>query len=57
MGHGTLNFAAMLDALRQAGYNGYLAVEYVHQDYMQTDNVDVISETVKMRDLIRANLR
>ncbi len=55
--HGTLNFAAMLDALRQAGYNGYLAVEYVHQDYMQTDNVDVISETVKMRDLIRANLQ
>lgn len=54
--HGTLNFAAMLDALRQANYAGYLAVEYVHQDYMQTDNVDVISETVKMRDLIRANM-
>jgi len=51
--YGTLNFPAMLDALRQAGYAGYLAVEYVHQDYMQTDNVDVISETVKMRDLVR----
>ena len=50
--HGTLNFPAMLDALRQAAYTGYLAVEYVHQDYMQTDNVDVISETVKMRDLV-----
>ncbi|MFC1466899.1 MAG: sugar phosphate isomerase/epimerase family protein [Candidatus Brachytrichaceae bacterium NZ_4S206] len=54
--HGTLNFPAMLDALRQANYAGYLAVEYVHQDYMQTDNVDVISETVKMRDLVRASL-
>lgn len=54
--HGTLNFPAMLDALRQAGYDGYLAVEYVHQDYLQTDNVDVISETVKLRDLVRAYL-
>jgi sugar phosphate isomerase/epimerase len=51
--HGTLNFPAMLGALRQAGYDGYLAIEYVHQDYLQTDNVDVISETVKLRDLIR----
>jgi sugar phosphate isomerase/epimerase len=54
--HGTLNFPRILDALRSAGYEGYLAVEYVHQDYMQTDNVDVISETVKLRDLLRAHL-
>jgi sugar phosphate isomerase/epimerase len=51
--HGTLNFPAILDTLRRAGYDGYLAVEYVHQDYLQTDNVDVLSETVKMRDLLR----
>ncbi len=50
--HGTLNFPVMLDTLRREGYDGYLAVEYVHQDYMQTDNVDVISETIKMRDLL-----
>ena len=47
----------MLDTLRCAGYDGYLAVEYVHQDYLQTDNVDVVSETVKMRDLLRGYLR
>jgi sugar phosphate isomerase/epimerase len=51
--HGTLNFPAMLDVLRQVNYDGYLAIEYVHQDYLQTDNVDVISETVKLRDHIR----
>jgi sugar phosphate isomerase/epimerase len=51
--HGTLNFPVMLDTLRRAGYDGYLAVEYVHQDYLQSDNVDVVSETVKMRDLLR----
>jgi sugar phosphate isomerase/epimerase len=54
--HGTINFPALLNTLRAAGYDGYLAVEYVHQDYLQTDNVDVISETVKMRDLIRQHL-
>jgi sugar phosphate isomerase/epimerase len=54
--HGTLNFPRILDTLRAAGYDGYLAVEYVHQDYLQTDNVDVISETVKLRDLLRAHL-
>jgi sugar phosphate isomerase/epimerase len=54
--HGTLNFPAILDALRGAGYDGYLAVEYVHQDYLQTDNVDVVSETVKMRKLLAAYL-
>lgn len=51
--HGTLNFGAMIDTLRQAGYDGYLAVEPVHQDYLQTDNVDVISEAIKLRDLAR----
>jgi sugar phosphate isomerase/epimerase len=54
--YGTLNFPVMLDTLRREGYDGYLAVEYVHQDYLQTDNVDVMSETIKMRDHIRAHL-
>ncbi len=54
--YGTLNFPAMLDTLRGAGYKGYVAIEYVHQDYLQTDNVDVVSETVKLRDLLRAYL-
>lgn len=51
--HGTLNFGVMIDTLRQAGYDGYLAVEPVHQDYLQTDNVDVISEAIKLRDIAR----
>jgi sugar phosphate isomerase/epimerase len=51
--HGTLNFPRLLGTLRQANYAGYLALEYVHQDYLQTDNVDVISETIKLRDLVQ----
>jgi sugar phosphate isomerase/epimerase len=54
--HGTLNFPRILNTLRDAGYDGYLAIECVHQDYLQTDNVDVISETVKLRDLLRAHV-
>jgi sugar phosphate isomerase/epimerase len=49
---GTLNFAAILGTLREAGYTGYLSLEYVHQDYMNTVFDDVLSETIKLRDLV-----
>lgn len=49
---GTLNFAAMLGTLREVGYKGYLSLEYVHQDYMNTVFDDVLSETIKLRDLV-----
>jgi sugar phosphate isomerase/epimerase len=51
--HGTLNFPAILSTLRQAGYSGFLSLEYVHQDYMDTLHVDVLSETIKLRDLVQ----
>lgn len=50
---GTINFPALLANLRDLGYQGYLALEYVHQDYMGTLYDDVLSETVKLRDLLR----
>lgn len=53
---GTINFALVLDQLRQVGYADYLCLEYVHQDYIGADNVDVLTETVKMRDFVRAQL-
>ena len=49
---GTLNFAALLSALREGGYDGWLTLEYCHQPFMDMTNVDVLSETVKLRDLI-----
>ena len=51
--HGTLNFPAMLATLAGHGYRGRLAIEYVHQGYMDTLHDDVLSETIKMRDLVR----
>jgi sugar phosphate isomerase/epimerase len=50
---GTINFPSLLGALRDAGYDGWLSIEYVHQAYMNTLYDDVLSETVKMRNLVR----
>lgn len=51
---GTLNFPAIFASLRDTGYDGWLASEYVHQGYFDTLHDDVLSETVKMRDVFRA---
>jgi sugar phosphate isomerase/epimerase len=51
--HGTLNFPAMFGTLRDAGYRGALAIEPVHQDYMNTLFEDVLTEIVALRDCFR----
>ena len=53
-GEGTLDFGAMIETLREAGYEGFLSIEYVHQAYMNTLSDDVLTETIRMRDLARA---
>lgn len=54
LAQGTINVPAALATLRGCGYAGYLAIEYVHQDYMNTLYDDVLTETVLMRDLVRS---
>jgi sugar phosphate isomerase/epimerase len=49
---GIINFQAVLGKLVEHLYEGYLSIEYVHQDYMNTLHEDVLSETIKMRDLV-----
>jgi sugar phosphate isomerase/epimerase len=53
LSQGTINMAAMLGTLRDAGYEGWLSVEWVHQDYMDTLYDDVLTETIACRDLLR----
>jgi sugar phosphate isomerase/epimerase len=53
-GEGVLDFTAMVGHLRDVGYDGYLAVEYVHQAYMNTLSDDVLTETIRMRDHLLA---
>lgn len=57
LAQGTINMAAMLGTLRDADYRGWLAVEWVHQDYMDTLYDDVLTETIACRDVLRAWLR
>ncbi|MCP4381473.1 MAG: sugar phosphate isomerase/epimerase [Hyphomicrobiales bacterium] len=51
---GTINMAAQLATLREAGYDGYLALEYTHQDYMDSWYDDILTETIRLRDVVRA---
>lgn len=53
---GTINSPAFLGALRDGGYDRWLAIEYVHQNYMATLFDDVLSETLKMRDCVRGRM-
>ncbi|MFK7793416.1 MAG: sugar phosphate isomerase/epimerase family protein [Devosiaceae bacterium] len=47
---GTLNFPAMFGTLRDAGYTGAVAIEPVHQDYMNTWFDDILTEIIALRD-------
>lgn len=51
---GTLNFPALFGTLRDAGYTGALALEPVHQAYMNTLFDDVLTEIVALRDCFAA---
>ena len=50
---GTINCASIIGDLRAHGYAGYLACEHLHQDYINARGDDVLTEVVRMRDLIR----
>ncbi len=49
---GTIDFGAVLDELAAAGYEGYLAIEYQWEEWLESNRVDCISETAEMRDLL-----
>lgn len=51
---GTINFRRVLAKLNEVGYDGDLSIEYVHQPYMNTMYEDVLTETIRMRDLVRS---
>lgn len=52
----TLNVGALLGALKKIGYSRYIALEAVHQNYMDTVHEDVLSEIIQMRDFCREYL-
>jgi len=54
--HNTIDYARVLRALRKANYRGYVGVEYVWIDWEHCNEVDNLSETIQMRDFLRANM-
>jgi sugar phosphate isomerase/epimerase len=51
-----IDYERVVDALRAVNYGGYLAIEYVCTDWEEMNDLDVASETVLMRDRLRAKL-
>lgn len=56
MRENTIDFERLVDVLRESSYDGFITVEYVWVDWGGLDEVDVLSETILMRDRLRAKL-
>jgi len=52
----TIDYVRLLDALRRAGFHGYLVVEYVWVDWEHCNEVDNLSETILLRDFLRTKM-
>jgi sugar phosphate isomerase/epimerase len=53
---GTIDFPAVVGIITQGGYEGYFALEYEHDPWLDNDRVDVVCEAIKMRDAVWALL-
>ena len=51
-----IDLERMIDALRSARYDGYLALEYVWLEWERCNECDNLSETILLRDRLRAAL-
>ena len=52
--HNVIDYPRVVRALRDSGYEGYICVEYVWVDWEGCNEVDTLSETIQMRDLLRS---
>lgn len=50
----TIDFPRVLRAMKTVGYAGYVALEYVWTEWMRCNEVDNLSETILLRDLLLA---
>lgn len=54
MERNTIDYERILDLLGERGYQGFVAVEYVWISWGKMNEVDVLAETVMLRDRLRA---
>jgi sugar phosphate isomerase/epimerase len=50
----TIDYPRVLRAMHRSGYAGFITLEYVWIEWMRCNEVDNLSETILLRDLLRA---
>ena len=50
----TVDYPRILRAMNRVGYGGYVALEYVWTEWMHCNEVDNLTETIWLRDLLRS---
>ena len=49
----TIDYARIVRRMKHTGYRGYIGIEYVWMDWEHCNEVDNLSETILLRDVIR----
>ncbi|MEO7298081.1 MAG: sugar phosphate isomerase/epimerase [Verrucomicrobiota bacterium] len=52
-----IDYARVLRVMKKTNYSGYVGVEFVWIDWEHCNEVDNLSETVQMRDFLRAKMK
>jgi sugar phosphate isomerase/epimerase len=52
----TIDYGRVLRLMKRSGYKGYLGVEYVWTDWEHCNEVDNLSETIRLRDQLRKSM-
>jgi sugar phosphate isomerase/epimerase len=52
----TSDYGRVLRLMKKSGYKGYLGVEYVWTDWEHCNEVDNLSETIRLRDQLRKSM-
>jgi sugar phosphate isomerase/epimerase len=50
----SIDWRAVVHALKGQGYDGYLALEYTWQEWMGCNRVDTVGESILLRDVLRS---
>ena len=50
----TIDYERVVETMRETGYDGAVAVEYVWIDWERCNECDNVSETIILRDRLRA---
>jgi sugar phosphate isomerase/epimerase len=53
----TIDYSRILQVMNRTGYRGYIGVEYVWIEWEHCNEVDNLSETIQMRDFLRAKMK